>query len=333
MKGPETVIFDNHGVMYIMNEEGFLIRFGEQEEDSETTSVTARAEIVTDLGMGRPLGGAFDANNHLYMADAHLGLTRLKNPGSGSKVELIASRVQMENGEWSQILYANDVAIGPKTGHVYFTDSTEIAPDRIGTRSWDTMFAAKMDLIRGSKSGRLLKYDPSTDTVSVLASGFHFPNGVAVDKDEQYVLFGETYTFRLQRYNLKTGQVETVVDGPLTGFPDGLDCAWKGISSVESEKCYAVLISSITPLLVLIRKIPHPFDRIVRSLVLALPKSLAPPTEKYGGIVEYDPSSGTVELLQDPDGSDIGMLTGVTVHDNKLFLGSLTNDYIGLYNL
>ena len=158
--------------MYVMNEEGFLIKFGEQEKTGDKTSVTATAEIVTDLGMGRPLGGAFDSDNNLYMADAHLGLTRLKNPGSGSKVELIASRVQLENGEWSQILYANDVAIGPKTGHVYFTDSTEIAPDRIGTRSWDTMFAAKTDLIRGSKSGRLLKYDPSTDTVSVLASGF-----------------------------------------------------------------------------------------------------------------------------------------------------------------
>ena len=120
MKGPETVIFDNNGVMFVMNEEGFLVSLTHLEADDEDASIfRAKPTVVADLGMGRPLGGCFAADNTLYIADAHLGLIRLKN--TQSKVELVASRV-FDQGNWSQILYANDVVVGPKTGLVYFTD-------------------------------------------------------------------------------------------------------------------------------------------------------------------------------------------------------------------
>lgn len=121
MKGPETVIFDMDGKMYIMNEEGFLVRLSDFEEDeNDSTKIWAKSQVVADLGVGRPLGGCFTANNTLYIADAHLGLIRLKNSPT-AKVELVASRV-MDQGRWSQILYANDVVVGPKSGKVYFTD-------------------------------------------------------------------------------------------------------------------------------------------------------------------------------------------------------------------
>jgi len=43
-----------------------------------------------------------------------------KNP----KVELIATKVNIDDGV-SQILFADDVVVGPKTGHVYFSDGEE----------------------------------------------------------------------------------------------------------------------------------------------------------------------------------------------------------------
>ena len=65
-----------------------------------------------------------------------------------------------------------------------------------------------------------------------------------------------------------------------------------------------------------------------------LPKEWLPKTEKYGGITIVDPeSSRYVGLIQDPDGQDIGHITGVTIHENKLYLGSLENDFIGVYDL
>lgn len=65
-----------------------------------------------------------------------------------------------------------------------------------------------------------------------------------------------------------------------------------------------------------------------------LPKEWLPETEPYGGITVIDPeTSSYVGLIQDPTGQDIGHITGVTVYDNKLFLGSLSNDFIGVYDL
>ena len=121
MKGPETVVFGNDGTLYVLTEDGFLVSLTDFEDGNDNMTIMASSKLVAYLGIGRPLGGKFNADNTLYIADAHLGLARLKNPGSESKVELIASRV-FDEGKWTKINYANDVAIGPKTGMVYFTD-------------------------------------------------------------------------------------------------------------------------------------------------------------------------------------------------------------------
>jgi hypothetical protein len=83
---------------------------------------------------------------------------------------------------------------------------------------------------------------------------------------------------------------------------------------------------------------PNPLDRILRVLIMILPKSLSPKVVPYGGIYEFFPGdttrpAETTRLFQDPDGRDITMVTGVTVHENKLYLGSLQNDFVGVLDL
>jgi hypothetical protein len=69
-------------------------------------------------------------------------------------------------------------------------------------------------------------------------------------------------------------------------------------------------------------------------MVMIMPKWLTPKAKPYGGVIVVDPeSSSYVELIQDPHGAEISQLTGVTVHDNKLYLGSLHNDFLGVYDL
>jgi hypothetical protein len=114
---------------------------------------------------------------------------------------------------------------------------------------------------------------------------------------------------------------------------DGVDCSWKGVTGATSY-CYAVCPSSVVPAHRILWKVPHPIDLIFRTMLLMLPKKLAPATKLYGGITIVDPESNTyVGLIQDPDGIDISQLTGITVHDNKLYLGSLHNEFIGVYDL
>ena len=207
--------------------------------------------------------------------------------------------------------------------------ASDIAPDRIGTRTWETMHMAKLDNIRRKQTGRLLQYDPKTDPSSILASGFAFANGVAVDKDETFVMIAETFGFSTFKYHLqgdKAGNVQVIAQH-FTGYPDGADCSWK------TGLWYTPMPSSVLPLMKLIAKLPNSINMALRNIIMVLPRSMAPKIVPNGGVVEIDPRNGQTRLLQDPRGEDIGMLTGVTLWDEKLYLGSLHNDYIGVYDL
>jgi hypothetical protein len=100
--GAETIVFGKDGTHFALTEEGKLVTFTEFETHDTNTGdaksdiliTTAKSTLVANLGVGRPLSGSFDNQNTFYFADAHLGLTRLKNPGEArSKVELIVSTV------------------------------------------------------------------------------------------------------------------------------------------------------------------------------------------------------------------------------------------------
>lgn len=61
--------------------------------------------------------------------------------------------------------------------------------------------------LQGDRTGRLLKYDPSTQQTSFVAGGFFYSNGVALAKDESYLLVVETCTLTVHRIWLKGPQV------------------------------------------------------------------------------------------------------------------------------
>jgi sugar lactone lactonase YvrE len=333
MKGAETVVFGKDGTMYVLTEEANLLSLTDFEDDEDGVTITAKADVVKDLGAGRPLGAKFTMDGKtLYIADTLLGLTRVQNvKDPTSKVEIVASGV-MDGGRMSKFLYTDDVCVGPKTGKIYFSDASTVVPDRIKTDSWDTLYASKIDLARGVGTGRILEYDPSTDQVSVLATGFRFANGIAVSKDESYVFFVETFGIRLWKYHLKgekKGELEVVADSKdMTGYLDGADCDWS-----KPEKCYAVMPSAIVPMHKLWNMLPEALDVLFRTFLMSLPRTLAPSVKSYGAILEVDSVTKEVRYIQDPSGEDISMITGVTVHRNKLYLGSLKNAYIGVYTL
>ena len=54
------------------------------------------------------------------------------------------------------------------------------------------MTAHKQDNLRAKPTGRLLRYKPETGEVDVLLDGLWFANGVAVDRNEDYVIVTES---------------------------------------------------------------------------------------------------------------------------------------------
>jgi hypothetical protein len=124
MKGTETMFFDDHGTMYSTTGNGNLISFTDIQIDGGNGKTTAKTSLVKDLGTGRPLAGKF-LGNTVYVADAVLGLTRVQNVyDPRSKVEIVASTVvdHHNGGKETRIHFADDVAVAPKSGMVYFTD-------------------------------------------------------------------------------------------------------------------------------------------------------------------------------------------------------------------
>ena len=301
----------------------------------------------------------------LYIADTLLGLTRIPNLNDPkSKLEIVVRSVEIPDPNnlnltlSSPILYADDVAIGPNTGRVYFTDASNIVPDQVterwnrhhrNTKHWDTLYASKIDLVRGVPTGRLLQYDPANDETIVLLDHLHFANGVAVTADEHYVIVAETFGTNLLRYDLRDGTVTTLVSGEqLPGYVDGIDCAWNmnnnNDSNINSNSmCYAVMPSAIVPLHKLWNALPGPLAHLLRTVAMILPRILVPPVKAFGGVIEFDPTGATTtttttatvtRTFLDPTGRDISMLTGVTVGpDGNLYLGSLHNKFVGMYEL
>ena len=72
--------------------------------------------------------------------------------------------------------------------------------------------------------GRLLVYNPETKTTTTLLDNLYFANGVAIGSDGTFVLFNETYMYRVQKYWIKgekAGTSEIVID-KIPGFPDNI---------------------------------------------------------------------------------------------------------------
>ena len=363
---PETILFDNNGVMYIMNENGQLISLTDFQpkknpkqvgdiNDLNHNILTAKATEVANLGMGRPLGGQFDKHNCLYYADSLLGLARVCNLQSSSTtltttittsqsnhqgklssnvIEIVASRVKLSDGSWSTINYADDVDIGPITGHVYFSDASAIHTDRNTEGQWDVEYSSKVEGIRGALTGRLLRYKPENGEVDVLATNAAFANGVAVDKDERYVLYTSTFEGCVMKYHLQgptAGTVERILDN-FPGFLDGADC------SFDSGLCYVAIPTPISALVQTIFSLPPWLGKPVRTLLMMIPRTWAPKAVSFGAVAEIHPGNEEVKahivrVFQDPDGKDMSMVTGVTERDGKVYLGSLHNNHVGVLTL
>ena len=84
--------------------------------------------------------------------------------------------VFLASGTWS-IRFA-DAAVEASDGTVYFSD----ACTKFGFDRWFLSF------LEARPTGRLLKYDPRTGKASVALDNLSFANGVALPRDEAFVI-------------------------------------------------------------------------------------------------------------------------------------------------
>lgn len=155
-----------------------------------------RVEEVAQTG-GKPQSVAWTQSGRLLLADArNLALQEI-DPASG-ELRGVADTV-----DGRAFLGPNDLVISDND-IVYLTDPG---------LSLDT-------------PGQILRIDPSTGQVSMLASGLRFPNGITISADGRWLVVAESAAHRILRFELSdngnsVGPPETVHQFS-DHFPDGI---------------------------------------------------------------------------------------------------------------
>ena len=259
-------------------------------------------KVLVETG-GRPLGLHFDKQGRLLIADSFKGLLRLD---STNQLEVLST----EHGG-KKFAFTDDLELGPD-GMIYFSDAS----------SKFSILEFSQDIMESRANGRLLSYNPETKETKMLLDGLFFANGIAVSEDGSFVLVNETSRYRVTRYWLKgakKGQSEIFIDN-LPGFPDGISRGENGIFWL------AFTSPRQAPLDGLLSK---PF---VRKIVARLPSSFQPAPENYSFFIGPNAEGKVLYNFQNPDG-DYGQITSVQQFRNKLYLGSLYEDGVGVYEL
>ncbi|CAM0946954.1 unnamed protein product [Alopecurus aequalis] len=251
------------------------------------------------------LGIAPSAHGTMLVCDADKGLLRVEE----DRVTILASTV-----EGATIRFA-DAAIEASDGTVYFSD----ASTRFGFHRWF------LDHLEARPTGRLLKYDPRTGKASVALDNLAIANGVALSRDEAFVIVCETMRYRCLKLWLKwdkTGQAETFV-GDLPGSPDNIRRAPDGSFWIALLQLRSPWIDLVTRWTLL--------KRIVASFPVLVDGTRA--TAKGAMVAHVSEEGEIIRVLDDSQGKVATFVTSVTEFDGNLFFGSPSANFVGKLSL
>ena len=298
--GPEHVVIGQDGKLYTTVLSGNILRMAPDGSEQQVFANTG----------GRVLGFDFDAAGHLIAADAMKGLLSI---APGGKVTLLTDKA----GD-TPILYANSVVVA-KSGKIYFSD----ASGRFAPRDWGGTFEASvLDILEQASTGRVLEYDPASQTTRVVARGLSFANGVALSADERTLYVNETGQYRIWKIAVTardldlaplvtTGSAEaSVLFDNLPGYPDNL---MRGLDG----RIWVGLVKPRNPKVDQLAQKPW-----LRSLTLRLPRALWPIPKAYGHVFAFNEAGQVVADLQDPSGT-YPETTSVTETKDRLYVHSL----------
>ncbi|XP_021291590.1 protein STRICTOSIDINE SYNTHASE-LIKE 13 [Herrania umbratica] len=320
--GPESLEFDSLGRgPYAGLADGRIVRWMGEDIGWETFAIvtsnwseklcargadsTTAKQWKHEKWCGRPLGLRFNKESgDLYIADAYYGLLMV-GPDGGLATPL-ATHV-----EGKRILFANDLDIH-RNGSIFFTDTSK-KYNRV-----NHFFI----LLEGEATGRLLRYDPPTKTTHIVLDGLAFPNGVQFSMDQTFLVFTETTNCRLMKYWLegpKSGTVELVAHLP--GFPDNVRINDRGQFWVAIDCCRTPAQEVLTH---------NPW---MRSLYFRLPFRMSVLARiigmrMYTVISLFNEKGEILEVLEDPSGVVMKLVSEVREIQGKLWIGTVAHNHI-----
>lgn len=301
-QGAEDVVVatsgPDEGAVFTGTEDGAIFRISHD---------GSKVDRVAHTG-GRPLGIEFAPDGRLLVCDAHRGLLWV-DPAAGH-IDVITDDVA-----GLPMKFCNNGAIG-SDGTLWWSDSST----QYGIEKW------KHDFVRNTRTGRLLRRAPD-GTVSTVLDGLAFANGVALSAAEDFVCVAETAARTVVRHWISgpdQGKRDFLATD-LPGYPDNIARGTDGLIWIS-------IASPTDPMVERLQQGPM----ALRRLATSLPDALQPKPKETVRAVAYD-ESGTlvhdIDIRPGEHGASYHMVTGVREHDGRLWMGSLHEPAIAVYDL
>nr|WP_221217901.1 MULTISPECIES: SMP-30/gluconolactonase/LRE family protein [unclassified Mycolicibacterium] len=290
---PEDVVVDGDGAIWTGTDNGAIIRI-------RPGSVP---EVVGNTG-GRPLGLAVGRDGRLLICDSHRGLLRL-DPATATFETLVSEVAGRPLTFCSNVVESSD-------GTIYFTESTS----RFHYEYY------KGAVLEARASGSLFRRDVD-GTVTTLASGLRFANGVTLSADESVLVVAETTACRVSKYPLTSsgvGEPVPVIEN-LPGYPDN-------ISTAPDGRIWVALVSERNA----IGEWLAPRAPALRSLLWKLPYSWMPNPKPVVWAIAVD-LDGRVHRQLRAEDPRFALATGLVEHGGKLWLGCIGSSTVACLDL
>ena len=292
--GAEDVVVDTDGHVYAGTADGSVFRI---RPDGN------RIDRVGNTG-GRPLGLELMPDGRVLVCDARRGLLALE-PRTGA-VEVLTAAVDGQRME-----FCNNAAVH-SGGDIFFSDSSRVH----GIDRW------KAEMVEDTRSGRLLRRLPG-GAVDVLLEGLRFANGVALAADESFVVVAETAGRNVVRRWLtgpRAGETDMFVTG-LPGYPDNISRGSDGLIWVAIASPHDPVVERLTR-----------SPMAVRRLAWRLPETVQPRPKRTARVMAFD-DGGALVHDRTLDATGFHMVTGVRECDGRVWLGSLVEPAVAVFDV
>ncbi|KAK9274789.1 hypothetical protein L1049_022041 [Liquidambar formosana] len=291
LKAPEDVCVDKEGIIYTATRDGWIKRLHKNGSLEDWKMIESHALLGVTITMA----------GDLLVCDAEKGLLKVNEDG----VTVLASHV-----DGSKIRFADDV-IEASDGSVYFS----VASTKFGYHD------SYLDMLEAKPHGQLLKYNPSSNEASILLNALFFANGVALSRDQDYLVVCETWKYRCLKYWLmgeNKGNTEIFIEN-LPGAPDNINLAPDG-------SFWIALIKMTTDGL----KFVHT-SKICKHLLATFPNlfNQVRGTNEKAMVINVAADGEIIRKFDDPNGKVMSFVTSALEHEDHLYLGSLSSNFIG----